>query len=58
MDYMELPRDDKWSKTIVRISGLHRGNSLFMCQGLPRWLSGKEFACNARDSGSIPGKIP
>ena len=23
--------------------------------GLPRWLSGKEFACNAGDKGSIPG---
>jgi len=23
--------------------------------GLPRWLSGKESACQARDMGSIPG---
>ena len=23
--------------------------------GLPRWLSGTEFTCNAGDSGSIPG---
>ena len=23
--------------------------------GLPWWLSGKEFACKAGDSGSIPG---
>ena len=23
--------------------------------GLPWWLSGKEFACNAGDVGSIPG---
>ena len=23
--------------------------------GLPWWLSGKEFACNAGDSGSLPG---
>ena len=23
--------------------------------GLPRWLSGKESACNARDAGSILG---
>ena len=23
--------------------------------GLPRWLSGKAFACNARDLGSVPG---
>ena len=23
--------------------------------GLPRWLSGKESACNAGDTGSIPG---
>ena len=22
--------------------------------GLPRWLSGKEFACQAGDGGSIP----
>ena len=28
----------------------------FHCSlGLPRWLSGKESACNARDPGSIPG---
>ena len=25
------------------------------CQGLPRWLSSQESACNARDEGSIPG---
>ena len=24
-------------------------------KGLPRWLSGKESACQARDAGSIPG---
>ena len=23
--------------------------------GLPRWLRGKESACNAEDNGSIPG---
>ena len=23
--------------------------------GLPKWLSGKKFACNAGDTGSIPG---
>ena len=23
--------------------------------GLPWWLSSKEFTCNARDSGSVPG---
>ena len=23
--------------------------------GLPRWLSGKESACNAEDSGPVPG---
>ena len=29
-------------------------------QGPPRWLSGKEFACNAGDTGSIPrsGRSP
>ena len=26
-----------------------------MVLGLPRWLSGKESACNAGDMGSIPG---
>ena len=26
-----------------------------MTYGLPRWLSGKEFACNAGDTGLIPG---
>ena len=25
------------------------------CLGLPKWLSGKESACNAGDLGSIPG---
>ena len=24
------------------------------CLGLPRWLSGKEYACGVRDAGSIP----
>ena len=30
----------------------------YVCKGLPRWLSGKESACNAGaagDMGSIPG---
>ena len=26
-----------------------------MSLGLPRWLSGKESACNAENLGSIPG---
>ena len=26
-----------------------------MNKGLPWWLSGKEFTCNAEDPGSIPG---
>ena len=26
-----------------------------MCPGLPWWLIGRESACSARDSGSIPG---
>ena len=26
-----------------------------MCPGLPWWLSGRESACSARDSGLIPG---
>ena len=26
-----------------------------MLSGLPKWLSGKEYACNARDMVSIPG---
>ena len=26
-----------------------------MCFGLPRWLNGKESACQARDMGSITG---
>ena len=26
-----------------------------MSFGLPRWLSGKEFTCNAGDVGLIPG---
>ena len=30
------------------------------CKGLPRWLSGKESACNAGDMGLIPesGRSP
>ena len=32
------------------IRGQSRGR-----MGLPRWLSGKESACNARDVGLIPG---
>ena len=30
-------------------------SSSFPTTGLPRWLSGKEFACNAGDAGSVPG---
>ena len=36
-------------------------NLLHICFcGLPRWLSGKEFACSAGDPGSIPrsGRSP
>ena len=29
-----------------------------MCQGLPRWLSGKESACSARDKGSLSQEDP
>ena len=29
------------------------GNLIF--KGLPRWLSGKESTCNAKDTGLIPG---
>ena len=28
---------------------------LYYIGGLPRWLNGKEFSCNAEDAGSIPG---
>ena len=28
---------------------------LLVENSLPRWLSGKEFACNAGDVGSVPG---
>ena len=28
---------------------------LYVSLGLPRWVSSKESACNARDPGSIPG---
>ena len=32
-------------------------NILHICFcGLPRWLSGKEFACSAGDPGSIPSR--
>ena len=32
----------------------------YSCNTLPRWLSGKEFTCNAEDVGSIPrlGRAP
>ena len=33
---------------------IQKGGDMCVC-GLPRWLSGKEFTCNARDPGSIPG---
>ena len=29
--------------------------SMEVFTGLPQWLSGKESACNAGDTGSIPG---
>ena len=35
-------------------------NHICNIKALPRWLSGKEFACNARlpgDTGSIPGLV-
>ena len=28
---------------------------MMLCLGIPRWLSGKEYACNAGDLGFIPG---
>ena len=28
---------------------------IYLTKGFPRWLSGKESACNAGDMGSIPG---
>ena len=31
------------------------GLNLCLVLGLPRWLKGKESACNAEDAGSIPG---
>ena len=39
--------------TFRRISKKH--SHLMSYSGLPRWLSGKESACNARDVGLIPG---
>ena len=32
--------------------------SISLFKGLPRWLSGKESACNVGDPGSIPGSSP
>ena len=34
-----------------------------LCLGLPQWLSGKEFACNAGDAGEVGsilgwGRVP
>ena len=31
------------------------GLNVGLVLGLPRWLSSKECACNAEDTGSIPG---
>ena len=30
----------------------------WLCQGLPRWLSGKESTCNAGDVAGAVGSIP
>ena len=40
--YKELPATKHFSETILH------------CMGLPRWLNGKESACQAGDMGAIP----
>ena len=41
------------AKNRTRLSDFH--TSLSVSCRFPRWLSGKEFTCNAGDVGSIPG---
>ena len=47
----------QWKPGRVSAEGLFKPGS---CQigGLPRWLRGKESACNAGDLGSVPGCSP
>ena len=42
-----------WSKTKTIYHSCI--SSLYINSGLPRWFSGKEFACQAGDMGLIPG---
>ena len=40
---------------IVSLSFVEFITIIIVSKGFPRWLSGKESACNAEDSGLIPG---
>ena len=39
----------------ISTSGMQFLEETYLEVGLPRWLSGEESACNAGDTGSIPG---
>ena len=43
------------SKLLVFVTIVRKLTSSDRVKGLPRWLSGKESACNAGDMGLIPG---
>ena len=43
-----------WTLQPLPIKKMHNGPTTPPA-GLPRWLSGKEFSCDAQDAGSIPG---
>ena len=43
------------SEFFLQVAFLKQKRPLCYFQGLPRWHSGKESACNAGDLGSIPG---
>ena len=42
---------ENWKSNMNVISNYSRSSGV----RFPWWLSGKEFTCNARDQGSIPG---
>ena len=55
---LENPRDGgAWwaARSRTRLKRLSSSSSLCHLSQLTRWLSDKESACNAGDSGSIPG---
>ena len=56
--YLWLSHVEVWQKTAKFCKGIIlqlKKKKKYSPLGLPQWLSGKEFACNAGDTGSIPG---